>query len=104
MTSTRVEHVGSLLRPDGLKAAFMRHATGQLTRDELRAAEDAAIREVIGKQEAHGLPVVTDGEFRRLNWQVSFSEVAGWDMWNTSWMNFKQNPGNIAPTDRKSVV
>jgi 5-methyltetrahydropteroyltriglutamate--homocysteine methyltransferase len=99
MTINRVDHVGSLLRPESLKAAFMRHATGVMTREELNAAQDVAIREVIAKQEAHGLPVVTDGEYRRLNWQVSFSEVAGWDMWNTSWMNFKQNPGNIAPTE-----
>ena len=95
----RVDHVGSLLRPQSLKAAFMRHATKQMTREELNAAQDDAIREIVAKQEAHGLPVVTDGEYRRLNWQVSFSDVAGWDMWNTSWMNFRQNPGNIAPTE-----
>ena len=99
MKIIRVDHVGSLLRPESLKAAFMRHATGQMSRDELTAAQDAAIREVVAKQESHGLPVVTDGEYRRLNWQVSFSAVAGWDMWNTSWLNFRQNPGNIAPTE-----
>ena len=99
MSTIRVDHVGSLLRPDDLKAAFMRHATNQMTREELNAAQDAAVREIVAKQEAHGLPVVTDGEFRRLNWQVSFSEVAGWDMWNTSWMNFRQNPENRAPSE-----
>jgi 5-methyltetrahydropteroyltriglutamate--homocysteine methyltransferase len=99
MNIHRVDHVGSLLRPENLKAAFMRHATGQMTREELSAAQDAAVREVVCKQEAHGLPVVTDGEYRRLNWQVSFSEVAGWDMWNTSWMNFRANPENRAPTE-----
>jgi 5-methyltetrahydropteroyltriglutamate--homocysteine methyltransferase len=95
----RVDQVGSLLRPDSLKDAFMQHATGKLTREALEAAQDAAIRELVAKEEAHGLPVVTDGEYRRLNWQVSFSEVAGWDMWNTSWLNFRANPGNIAPTE-----
>lgn len=95
----RVDHVGSLLRPEDLKAAFMRHATSQMTREELNAAQDEAIRVLVAKEEAHGLPVVTDGEYRRLNWQVSFSEVAGWDMWNTSWLNFRQNPGNIAPSE-----
>ena len=100
MTPIRVDHVGSLLRPESLKTAFMRHATGQMTREELRAAQDAAIGEIVMKQEAHGLPVVTDGEYRRLNWQVSFSEVAGWDMWNTSWMNFRRNPENRAPGEQ----
>lgn len=99
MTINRVDHVGSLLRPESLKAAFMRHATGGMTREELAAVQDAAISEVVAKQQAHGLPVVTDGEFRRLNWQVSFSEVAGWDMWKTSWLNFRQNPENRAPTE-----
>lgn len=99
MSTIRVDHVGSLLRPEDLKAAFMRHATNQMTREDLNAAQDEAIRVLIAKEEAHGLPVVTDGEYRRLNWQVSFSEVAGWDMWNTSWLNFRQNPGNIAPSE-----
>ena len=99
MTINRVDHVGSLLRPESLKGAFMRHATNQLTREELETVQDAAIREIVARQEAHGLPVVTDGEYRRLNWQVSFSDVAGWDMWNTSWMNFRQNPENRAPTE-----
>jgi 5-methyltetrahydropteroyltriglutamate--homocysteine methyltransferase len=99
MTTIRVDQVGSLLRPEDLKAAFMRHATNQMSREQLNADQDAAIRVLIAKEESHGLPVVTDGEYRRLNWQVSFSEVAGWDMWNTSWLNFRQNPGNIAPSE-----
>ncbi len=99
MSVNRVDHVGSLLRPESLKAAFMRHATNRMSREDLDAAQDAAVREIVAKQEAHGLPVVTDGEYRRLNWQVSFSEVAGWDMWNTSWINFRQNPENRAPTE-----
>jgi 5-methyltetrahydropteroyltriglutamate--homocysteine methyltransferase len=92
----RVDHVGSLLRPERLKDAFRRYAIKQISLEELRAAEDAAIREVVAKQEAIGLPVVTDGEFRRLNWQVSFSEVEGWDLWSGSWKKFLQNPGDKA--------
>src|SRR3954462_8482503 len=68
MDIVRVDHVGSLLRPESLKAAFMRYATNQMSREDLNAAQDAASREIIAKQEAHGLPVVTDGEYRRLNW------------------------------------
>jgi 5-methyltetrahydropteroyltriglutamate--homocysteine methyltransferase len=99
MTQHRVDHVGSLLRPESLKSAFMRHATNQLTREELAMTQDVAIRDVVAKQEAHGLPVVTDGEYRRLNWQVSFSEVDGWDMWKTSWLQFRKNPENRSPTE-----
>ena len=93
----RVDHVGSLLRPAYLKDAFRRFAQRELSQDELRAAENRAIREVVQRQESLGLPVLTDGEYRRLNWQVSFSEVEGWDMWRTSWDNFRRNPENRAP-------
>ena len=100
LARSRVDHVGSLLRPEGLKAAFRSHAEGHTAPDALRAAQDAAIREVILKQERHGLPAVTDGEFRRLNWQVSFSAVEGWDLWGGSWRNFLRYPGNRAPDER----
>jgi 5-methyltetrahydropteroyltriglutamate--homocysteine methyltransferase len=100
MRSSRVDHVGSLLRPEPLKRTFLRHAAGEADAAALRAAQDEAIRAVVAEQERHGLPVVTDGEFRRLNWQVSFSEVEGWDLWAGSWRNFLQNPENRAPHER----
>jgi len=93
----RVDHVGSLLRPAYLKDAFRRFAQRELSQDELRAAENRAIREVVQRQESLGLPVITDGEYRRLNWQVSFSEVEGWDLWRTSWDNFRRHPENRSP-------
>jgi 5-methyltetrahydropteroyltriglutamate--homocysteine methyltransferase len=92
----RVDHVGSLLRPESLKQAFRDHALGKLDAGALRAAQDAAIRTVIARQEAIGLQAVTDGEFRRLNWQVSFSEVAGWDLWSGSWKRLLSAPGDKA--------
>jgi len=67
MQATRVDHVGSLLRPAYLKDAFRRFAQRELPEPELRALQDRAIREVVARQESIGLPVITDGEFRRLN-------------------------------------
>jgi 5-methyltetrahydropteroyltriglutamate--homocysteine methyltransferase len=95
-----VDHVGSLLRPESLKAAFLEYGAGRLAADELRLAQDDAIRSVVAKQEALGLPVATDGEYRRLNWQVSFSEVEGWDLWGGSWKSYLQNPENRAPHEQ----
>ena len=92
----RTDHVGSLLRPESLKQAFRDHALGTLDAGALRTAQDRAIREVVAKQEAVGLPWVSDGEFRRLNWQVSFSEVSGWDLWGGSWKKLLANPGDRA--------
>ncbi len=96
LSQARTDHIGSLLRPERLKAAFRSFALRELSMDDLRAAQDSAIREAVGQQEAIGLPVVTDGEYRRLNWQVSFSEVEGWDLWSGSWKKFLQNPGDRA--------
>jgi 5-methyltetrahydropteroyltriglutamate--homocysteine methyltransferase len=74
----RVDQVGSLLRPASLKAVWERTQGGQATDDDLRAAQDEAIRDAIARQEAIDYPILTDGEFRRLNFQDSFSEsVAG---------------------------
>ncbi len=63
----RADHVGSLLRPPALLRARQ-----TLTGDELRAAEDAAIRDVVRKQRDAGLQSATDGEFRRASWHMDF--------------------------------
>ena len=81
LSKLRIDHIGSLVRPAKLKEAFARHDRKQASFEELRQAQDDAIRGVIHKQEEHGLPVVTDGEFRRHNFQESFSEcVTGFDV------------------------
>jgi 5-methyltetrahydropteroyltriglutamate--homocysteine methyltransferase len=69
----RVEHVGSLLRPDYLRAARTSYAGGELDAPEFKAIEDRAVREVVAMQEDIGLPVVNDGEMRRESFQ---SELA----------------------------
>jgi 5-methyltetrahydropteroyltriglutamate--homocysteine methyltransferase len=81
LNTIRVDHIGSLVRPAKLRGIFARFDRKQAGLEELRQAQDEAIRNVIASQEAHGLPVVTDGEFRRHNFQESFSEaVAGFDV------------------------
>lgn len=74
MAKIRVDQVGSLLRPQKLKEVYARHGLGQASEEELREAQNEAVREVIAKQVTHRLPVLTDGEFRRLNFQDSFAE------------------------------
>ena len=68
----RADHVGSLLRPPELLAAREGHQAGRIGDDELRAAEDAAIRDAVKLQEDVGLRTVTDGEFRRASWHMDF--------------------------------
>ena len=61
----RADHVGSLLRPPSLKALRIKKESGQATAQELAAAEDAGIRDVVKLQEDAGLQGITDGELRR---------------------------------------
>ena len=91
----RVDHVGSLLRPASLIDAFLARGRGEIDDDTLTSAQDEAIRAVVARQQALGLPVVSDGEYRRLNWQVSFSRIDGWDQWEGSWRAFLASPTNL---------
>jgi len=63
--SLRSDVVGSLLRPDDLKAARLRAERGELGPAELKWIEDRAVDEAVRLQETAGLDVVTDGELRR---------------------------------------
>jgi 5-methyltetrahydropteroyltriglutamate--homocysteine methyltransferase len=63
----RADHIGSLLRPKKLREAFR-----NLKGDALRAAQDAAIRDVVRLQQDCGLQVITDGEFRRISYWEKF--------------------------------
>jgi 5-methyltetrahydropteroyltriglutamate--homocysteine methyltransferase len=77
----RVDQVGSLCPPAKLQEVFVRYKRGAVSGQELAAAQDEAIRATIAKQTAIGLPVVTDGELRRRNFQESFGlSVAGLDV------------------------
>jgi 5-methyltetrahydropteroyltriglutamate--homocysteine methyltransferase len=72
MPPFRADHVGSLLRPASLLRAREEFAAGKLPADELHAIEDAAITEVVRRQEEIGLESATDGEFRRASWHMDF--------------------------------
>jgi 5-methyltetrahydropteroyltriglutamate--homocysteine methyltransferase len=64
----RADHVGSLLRPEPLLQARSEAISGE----ELRAIEDAAVRDAVRMQEEVGLRSATDGEFRRASWHMDF--------------------------------
>ena len=73
----RAEHVGSFLRPATLLQARARFKQQEITAAQLRAAEDAAIREVVELQERTGLEVITDGELRREYFHIDFLSQLG---------------------------
>jgi 5-methyltetrahydropteroyltriglutamate--homocysteine methyltransferase len=70
----RADHVGSFLRPKELLDARERQRKGEISKADLRAVEDRAIRDVVRFQEDLGLQGITDGEFRRTYFHIDFLE------------------------------
>ena len=68
----RADHVGSFLRTAPIKEARAKREAGAIRPDQLEAVENAEIVKIIRKQEACGLQLATDGEFRRSWWHFDF--------------------------------
>src|SRR5688500_13445099 len=64
-----VDVVGSLLRPPELLEAQRELAEGEIGPPDFKRVEDRAVDDAIALQEEAGLPVLTDGEMRRLSFQ-----------------------------------
>jgi 5-methyltetrahydropteroyltriglutamate--homocysteine methyltransferase len=95
LAKLRVDHVGSFLRPESLKQTFLDYGNNLIDFEALEKAQNEAVADVVARQERLGLPVVSDGEYRRINFQVSFSVVEGWNLWDGSWKGFVTNPSSI---------
>ncbi|MGA2412001.1 MAG: methionine synthase [Candidatus Binataceae bacterium] len=105
LAKIRTDVVGSLLRPEAVKAARVAFDDGKISADELRAIEDAAVREAVRVQENAGLDVVTDGEMRRLNFQDSFgASVEGYDASRSTLKVYEQRVEGSAPGQRWDIA
>jgi 5-methyltetrahydropteroyltriglutamate--homocysteine methyltransferase len=97
----RTDVVGSLLRPDALARARLSHERGEIGEGEFRAVENECVERAIRLQEQIGLDVVTDGEFRRLNFQDSFGEaVSGYDSGQATLDFYDQRTSGGKPLQR----
>jgi 5-methyltetrahydropteroyltriglutamate--homocysteine methyltransferase len=56
------EPIGSIPRPADLLEAMHEHSIGKISRGQLLAAEDAALRDTLARFEHTGSPIITDGE------------------------------------------
>jgi methionine synthase II (cobalamin-independent) len=63
-TGIPTEPVGSLPRPATLQAAYAEYDAGKITKEQLEALQDDAVRDSISRMEATGSPIVSDGEQR----------------------------------------
>ena len=66
----RYDVVGSFLRPEALKQARADFAADVIDEAALRAVEDEAIRDLVAKQKAAGLRVVTDLRGEKINYKI----------------------------------
>lgn len=104
LAKIRNDVVGSLLRPAPLKQARVGYDEGKVSLEELRQIEDQNIRDAVKLQEAIGLSVVTDGEYRRLNFQDSFGEsVAGYDAGKPSLHFYEKRVEGSSPLQRWEI-
>jgi 5-methyltetrahydropteroyltriglutamate--homocysteine methyltransferase len=56
------EPIGSIPRPAELLAAMHAYAAGKLSAEQLKTAEESALRDTIARFEETGSPIITDGE------------------------------------------
>jgi methionine synthase II (cobalamin-independent) len=63
-TGIPTEPVGSLPRPSKLQAGYADYDAGRISRQELEALQDDAVRDSIARLEQTGAPIISDGEQR----------------------------------------
>lgn len=83
LSDVHADVVGSLLRTPELLQAQQDREAGRLTQAAFKVVEDRAVDEAIALQEEAGMPVVTDGEQRRLSFQSQLpAAVEGFGEWD----------------------
>ena len=103
--SFRADHIGSLQRPKALLEEVHRiYEPGHTAllaeerakdRSHLKELEDEAIKTVVSKQESIGLPVVTDGEFRRMMYFNSFYDAVDGLAPSQTKLQFRGDDGSV---------
>jgi 5-methyltetrahydropteroyltriglutamate--homocysteine methyltransferase len=105
MHNHRSDVVGSLLRPDYLKAARQRREKGTIGPAEFKRIEDRAVIEAVALQTSLGLDVLTDGEMRRFAFYGHFVDaVEGYDKLGGWAIPFRDEDGRELVLQRPVVV
>lgn len=101
LRTLRVDQIGGLSRPDYLREMRARFEKGEASAAEHAAACDRAVTEIIGKQNAIGFPIISDGEVRRSNFQESFAAaVSGFDVPRSAAYDFQHATITADPQKR----
>jgi methionine synthase II (cobalamin-independent) len=92
----RADVLGSLLRPKYLAEARAKHEAGDMSAAEFKKIEDRAVDDAIAMQEAAGMDVVTDGEFRRFTFFDQFTAALdGVEHTEGEAVPFHSEPGKV---------
>jgi 5-methyltetrahydropteroyltriglutamate--homocysteine methyltransferase len=76
----RVDHTGGFRKPQRLLDVYRRYTIAEAADAEVQQLQDECVRELIATEVAHNLPILSDGEYRRRQFQESFGEaVKGFD-------------------------
>jgi 5-methyltetrahydropteroyltriglutamate--homocysteine methyltransferase len=82
----RVDHTGGFRKPEPLLDVYRRYARGEATDAEVERIQDDCVRDLIATETTHNLPVLSDGEYRRRQFQESFGEAV---------IGFDADPGSV---------
>jgi 5-methyltetrahydropteroyltriglutamate--homocysteine methyltransferase len=105
MSPYRSDVIGSLLRPEYLKEARKKRASGELTHADFKKIEDRAVNEAIDVQLKAGLDVITDGEMRRYAFFGHLIDaVEGYDKFGGWAIPFHDDEGHELVFKRPVVV
>jgi hypothetical protein len=105
MPNYHSEVIGSLLRPEYLKAARQVHEAGGMSQVEFKRIEDRAVNDAIALQTEVGLDVITDGEMRRFAFYGHFIDsVEGYDKLGGWGIPFRDEKGEQIVLKRPVVV
>lgn len=105
MSVYRSDVIGSLLRPEYLKEARKKRASGELSDADFKKVEDRAVNEAIDIQLKAGLDVITDGEMRRYAFFGHLIDaVEGYDKFGGWAIPFHDDEGKEIVFQRPVVV
>ena len=105
MSTNRSDVIGSLLRPEYLKEARKKRASGELSHAEFKKIEDRAVDEAIALQLESGLDVISDGEMRRYAFFGHLIDaIEGYDKFGGWAIPFHDDQGNELVFKRPVVV
>jgi 5-methyltetrahydropteroyltriglutamate--homocysteine methyltransferase len=101
----RADHVGGLPRPSWLAQRQAQFQLGEITAGQLEHDHRVAVAGLVRRQQEIGLPVVTDGEITRRNFQESFGgAVTGYDALPYEYPVIPPQPRTARATARSDAV